>query len=167
MRLIIIAEKDNISIRTQKEVEFTRKDYADLLLLLTKFIGRLAALIEMPAERIESTRNNLGMLFIGIMGGAKAAGYGPLYVEKPITLLFDTGSGDVRFIKRLEDSSPDEGKKLPDHPMNALLLVFSLLSECLAGDIDHVFFASDIAEAFSRGVEEYRKEKEAEDGKIS
>lgn len=144
MQILIEAEKDGITMRSNGPVEMTHRLAASLLRTHARLIGRIVKAV--GGEMAAQVRSSLNFAFLAVMGGQSPAGQGAYRADTPISIVYDTEKEEAHFV--VADG------RLPGNPAGALLLIYVRLAEIIAGDIDYVFFSERILEAFDKGVEE-------------
>lgn len=142
----IIIEENTTTLRTNREERLTNKETAHLLKLHSRFIGFICAFLD------KTDPKDIGSLLVHIYLSIMAGGGVPIdcKVSSSLSMMYDLEK---------DTASPVFDESLPEDFFKGLIGIFGMLSRMLQGDIDYVFFSSEIQKSFNEGLEEGKKEK--------
>lgn len=159
MKYLIKAHEGTIDIATDgDEKQIPKKTMAKLLKMHAHFIGRLMRLTGGDGKTARAIRSALEIAYLAVLSGQSPAGEEPYFAKEPVSVIYDLDQNRTFF-------AADQDGGIPKNPVGGLLLIFTRLSGVLAGDIDYVFFMSELAAEYDNGIQEMGKEEK--NGKIS
>lgn len=159
MKYLIKAHGGTIDIATDgAEKQIPKRTIAKLLKMHSRFIGRLMRLTGGDEKTIKAIRSALEVAYLAVLSGQSPAGEEPYFATDPVSIIYDLDQNRTFFA-----TGQDGG--IPKNPVGGLLLIYTRLAGVLAGDIDYVFFMSELTAEYDKGVQE--KEREEKDGQIS